>query len=196
MLEIRTHGRGGQGAVVASEILAAAFFKEGKHVQSFPTFGVERRGAPVAAFTRVDDRPIQLRCEVYEPDHVMVLGETLVESLDVTAGLKDGGWVIINTELPPSDFNFPDKFRVATVDASGIAVKHGLGSVTSPIVNTSILGAFCKVTGAVSLESIAASIKDYVPMKADANVKAACEAYDSVRMGKVGAPDEFHADQT
>ena len=184
MLEIRTHGRGGQGAVIASEILAAAFFKEGKHVQSFPTFGVERRGAPVAAFTRVDDRPIQLRCEVYEPDHVMVLGETLVESLDVTAGLKDGGWVIINTELPPSDFNFPDKFRVATVDASGIAVKHGLGSVTSPIVNTSILGAFCKVTGAVSLESIAASIKDYVPMKADDNVRAAREAYGSVRISK------------
>jgi 2-oxoacid:acceptor oxidoreductase gamma subunit (pyruvate/2-ketoisovalerate family) len=184
MLEIRTHGRGGQGAVVASEILAAAFFKEGKHVQSFPTFGVERRGAPVAAFTRVDDHPILLRCEVYEPDHVMVLGETLVESVDVTAGLKGGGWIIINTELSPSDFDFPDKYRVATVDASAIAVKHRLGSVTSPIVNTSILGAFCKVTGAVGIESVAESIKDYVPIKAEENVQAARDAYDAVTMGK------------
>lgn len=169
---------------MASEILAAAFFREGKHVQSFPTFGVERRGAPVAAFTRVDDHPILLRCEVYEPDHVMVLGETLVESVDVTAGLRDGGWIIINTELSPSDFKFPEKYRVATVDASGIAVKHRLGSVTSPIVNTSILGAFCKVTGTVGIDSVAESIKDYVPMKAEDNVEAAREAYDAVKMGE------------
>ena len=183
MLEIRTHGRGGQGAVVASEILAAAFFKEGKHVQSFPTFGVERRGAPVAAFTRVDDKAILLRCEVYEPDHVMVLGETLVESVDVIAGLRDGGWIIINTELPPSEFNFPEKYHVATVNASSIAVSHKLGSVTSPIVNTSILGAFCKVTGLVDLKSVAESIKDYVPMKAENNVAAAQEAFESVQLG-------------
>ncbi len=184
MLEIRTHGRGGQGAVIASEILAAAFFKEGKHVQSFPTFGVERRGAPVAAFTRVDDRPILLRCEVYEPDHVMVLGETLVESVDITAGLKEGGWIIINSELSPSEFKFPDKYRVATVDASGVAVKHGLGSVTAPIVNTSILGAFCKVTETVNIDSVAESIKDYVPVKAEDNVAAARDAFELVKIGK------------
>lgn len=184
MLEIRTHGRGGQGAVVASEILAAAFFKEGKHVQSFPTFGVERRGAPVAAFTRVDEQPIRLRCEVYEPDHVMVLGETLVESVDVTAGLKKGGWVIINTELPPSEFDFPKKYRVATVDASSIAVRHGLGTVTSPIVNTSILGAFCKVTGTVRIESVADSIREYLPVKWEENVKAAQEAYSKVNLSE------------
>jgi 2-oxoacid:acceptor oxidoreductase gamma subunit (pyruvate/2-ketoisovalerate family) len=184
MLEIRTHGRGGQGAVIASEILAAAFFKEGKHVQSFPTFGVERRGAPVAAFTRVDEAPIRLRCEVYEPDHVMVLGETLVESVDVTSGLKDGGWILINTELQPSEFDFPKKYRVATVDASGIAVKHGLGTVTSPIVNTSILGAFCRVTGAVDIKSIAESIREYIPAKWEDNVKAAQEALEKVTMGE------------
>jgi len=184
LLEIRTHGRGGQGAVIASEILAAAFFKEGKYVQSFPTFGVERRGAPVAAFTRVDEHPILLRCEVYEPDHVMVLGETLVESVDVTAGLKDGGFIIINTELPPHEFGFPDKYRVATVDASGIAVKHKLGSVTFPIVNTSILGAFCKVTGLVGIDSVAKSIVEYVPVKPDDNVNAAREAYEAVKVKK------------
>ncbi len=184
MLEIRTHGRGGQGAVVASEVLAAAFFKEGKYVQSFPTFGVERRGAPVAAFTRVDDKPILLRCEVYEPNHVMVLGETLVESVDVAAGLKEGGWIIINTELPPSEFSFPDKYNVATVDASAIAVKHRLGTVTSPIVNTAILGAFCKITGAVKIDSVAESIRDYIPTKPDENIKAAKEAFDSVVTGK------------
>lgn len=169
---------------MASEILAAAFFKEGKHVQSFPTFGVERRGAPVAAFTRVDVAPIRLRCEVYEPDHVMVLGETLVESVDVTAGLKDGGWIIINTELKPSDFSFPKKYRVATVDAGRIAVSHGLGSVTSPIVNTAILGAFCKVTGAVDIKSVAESIREYVPTKWEDNVKAAEEAFEKVTLGE------------
>jgi 2-oxoacid:acceptor oxidoreductase gamma subunit (pyruvate/2-ketoisovalerate family) len=184
MLEIRTHGRGGQGAVVASEVLAAAFFKEGKYVQSFPTFGVERRGAPVAAFTRVDDKAILLRCEVYEPDHVMVLGETLVESIDVTAGLKEGGWIIINSELSPSDFDFPDKFHVATVDASGIAVKHKLGTVTSPIVNTAILGAFCKVTELVGMKSVAESIKDYISIKPGDNVAAAKDAFESVQLGK------------
>ena len=137
----------------------------------------------MAAFTRVDEKAILLRCEVYEPDHVMVLGETLVESIDVTAGLRDGGWIIINTELPPSEFKFPNKFRVATVDASGIAINHKLGTKTSPIVNTSILGAFCKVTGLVDLKSVAESIKDYIPMKAENNIAAAQDAFESVQLG-------------
>jgi len=97
MIEIRIHGRGGQGAVIASEVLAMAAFREGKHVTSFPAFGVERRGAPVAAFTRIDDRPIRLKCEIYAPDHVVVLDPSLLQVVDVTAGLKPGGWILVNS---------------------------------------------------------------------------------------------------
>ncbi len=91
MIEIRTHGRGGQGAVIASEILAEAFFREGKYVQAFPAFGVERRGAPVVAFTRVADDEIRERCEIYEPDHLIVLDPVLIDTVNITAGLKKGG---------------------------------------------------------------------------------------------------------
>ncbi|MFH1757891.1 MAG: 2-oxoacid:acceptor oxidoreductase family protein, partial [Pseudomonadota bacterium] len=98
MIEIRIHGRGGQGAVIASEVLASAFFKEGKFVQAFPAFGVERRGAPVTAFTRVDDQPIRIRNFIYEPDHIIILDPTLIESTQVDSGLKENGWIIINTD--------------------------------------------------------------------------------------------------
>jgi len=91
MIEIRIHGRGGQGAVIASEVLASAFFKEGKFVQAFPAFGAERRGAPVAAFARVDDQPIRIRHFIYEPDHIIILDPTLIESTQVDSGLKEGG---------------------------------------------------------------------------------------------------------
>ena len=101
MIEIRIHGRGGQGAVIASEVLASAFFKEGKFVQAFPAFGAERRGAPVAAFARVDDQPIRIRHFIYEPDHIIILDPTLIESTQVDSGLKEGGWIIINTDRPP-----------------------------------------------------------------------------------------------
>ena len=104
MIEIRIHGRGGQGAVIASEVLASAFFKEGKFVQAFPAFGVERRGAPVMAFTRVDDQPIRIRHFIYEPDHIIILDPTLIESTQVDSGLKENGWIVINTDRPPRAF--------------------------------------------------------------------------------------------
>ncbi|MFQ6090097.1 MAG: 2-oxoacid:acceptor oxidoreductase family protein, partial [Candidatus Bipolaricaulia bacterium] len=110
MKEIRFHGRGGQGAVVASQILASALFKEGKYVQSFPAFGVERRGAPVAAFIRVDEEPILLRCEIYRPDHVVVLDPTLIAAVDVATGLKGGGWVLINSDREPAEFDLSQGF--------------------------------------------------------------------------------------
>src|SRR4030043_1740404 len=122
MIEIRIHGRGGQGAVIASEVLAAAFFKEGKYVQAFPAFGVERRGAPVAAFTRVDDQPIRIRHNIYEPDHIIVLDQTLMESTQADSGLKENGWIIINTDEPHKTLGHFSKYRVATEDANRIAV--------------------------------------------------------------------------
>lgn len=181
MVEIRIHGRGGQGAVIASKILAAAVFKEGKYVQSFPTFGVERRGAPVAAFTRIDNKPIQLRCEIYEPDHLVVLDPTLIEAIDITKGLKQGGWIVINSTKNPKDFTLTNSFRIATVDASGIAVRHRLGSKTTPIVNTAILGAFSKATGLVGIETVVEAIKEEVPINKEENAQAAKEAYKEVK---------------
>ena len=184
MIEIRIHGRGGQGAVIASKLLASAFFKEGKYVQSFPTFGVERRGAPVAAFVRVDDEPILVRSQIYEPDHIIVLDPTLIEAVDVTHGLKSGGWVLINTTQDPEKFSELGPFRIATVDASGIATRHRLGSKTHPIVNTAILGAFARITGFVKLESILEAIQEEIPIAPDRNVKAAREAYELVRVAE------------
>jgi 2-oxoacid:acceptor oxidoreductase gamma subunit (pyruvate/2-ketoisovalerate family) len=181
MIEVRVHGRGGQGAVVASKALAIAVAIEGKYVQSFPEFGVERRGAPVYAFTRIDDKEIFVRSKIYNPDHIVVLDPTLIDAIDVTSGLKKGGWILINTSKKASDF--PDlvkDYKVATVDAYSIANKYHLGSKASPIVNTAILGAFIKLTGVVGLDSLIKGIRDIVPIKPDENSEAAKEAYDSV----------------
>ena len=177
MIEIRMHGRGGQGAVIAAKILASALFKEGKYAQSFPSFGVERRGAPVMAFTRIDDKPIRLRCEIYEPDHLIVLDPTLIMHLNVTAGLKPGGMILINSELDPAAFNIPAQFRVATIDATGIAVRHGLGTKSIPVVNTAILGAFSRLTGLVGIDATAQAVVESVPAKHDANERATREAF-------------------
>jgi len=192
MRELRFHGRGGQGTVVASKILAAALFREGRQVQSFPAFGVERRGAPVTAFLRIDDHPILLRCEITEPDDLVILDPTLIGAVDVTGGLKDGGLVLINaTEGPQAYPALAARFRVATVDASGIAVAFGLGSKTQPIVNTAILGAFAAVSGMVRLESVCDAIHDEVPLKAEANVQAARAAAAAVHGG--AAREALHA---
>lgn len=181
MIEFRFHGRGGQGAVIASEILASALYNEGKHVQAFPTFGVERRGAPVAAFLRIDSKPIRLRCQVEKPDHIVILDPTLIPAVDVTSGLKPGGWVIVNCEHLPRLPELDSRCRIAIVDAASIAVEHGLGARTNPIVNTAILGAIAKFPGMVSLESVTAAIKERVPSKAEQNVLAAQEAYHAIK---------------
>ncbi|OGP89814.1 MAG: pyruvate ferredoxin oxidoreductase [Deltaproteobacteria bacterium RBG_16_48_10] len=181
MIEVRFHGRGGQGAQVASKILAVAFFHEGFYVQSFPAFGVERRGAPVMAFLRVDRQPIQLRVNIYEPDHIVVLDPTLIGAIDVTSGLKENGWILINSGHSPEAFQHLKDFRIATVDATGIAIRNGLGSRTSPIVNTAILGAFSKVTELLGIDSIALAIREEIPGKKGENVQAARKAYNEVK---------------
>jgi len=181
MIEVRFHGRGGQGAQVASKILAVAFFHEGFFVQSFPAFGVERRGAPVMAFLRVDRQPIQLRVNIYEPDHIVVLDPTLIGAIDVTSGLKPNGWILINSGHAPETFQHLKDFRIATVDATGVAIRNGLGSRTNPIVNTAILGAFSKVTELLAIDSIALAIREEIPGKKGENVQAAREAYNEVK---------------
>jgi 2-oxoisovalerate ferredoxin oxidoreductase gamma subunit len=184
MIEMRVHGRGGQGAVVASKALADAVFSEGKWVQAFPSFGVERRGAPVAAFVRIDDRPVRLRNEIYEPDHVIVLDPTLLSTGIPLAGLKEGGTVLINTPEPPESFANLGNYRIVTVDASRIAAEHRLGSKAAPIVNTAILGALIRVVPVCSLESLAKAVEANVPVKQAENAAAARVAYEAVRLSR------------
>jgi 2-oxoacid:acceptor oxidoreductase gamma subunit (pyruvate/2-ketoisovalerate family) len=178
MIEIRFHGRGGQGTVVASKILADAISKEGNYVQAYPEFGVERRGAPVFAFIRIDNKPINDKSRIYKPDHVVVVDPTLVEAIDVTEGLKEGGMIIINSDKNKEDLKFPDKYKVVTVNATGIAVKHKLGTLTAPIVNTSIVGAVVKLLKLTKLESVLEAVREGVPTKPEENAAAAKEAYE------------------
>lgn len=180
MVEIRFHGRGGQGAVIGSEVLARAFFNEGRYVQSFPAFGVERRGAPIMAFCRVDDSHINLRNQIYEPDHVVVLDSALIETAGVTQGLKKGGSILVNCGQDSNCFNglVGSDYQLYAVDASSIAREFRLGSPSNPIVNTSILGAFAKATGLVKIESVERAIEEYLHVKREDNKKAARTAYE------------------
>ncbi len=177
MVEIRFHGRGGQGTVVASKILADAIAAEGNWVQAYPEFGVERRGSPVVAFIRIDEQRIYDKSRIYHPDHVVVVDPTLVEAIDITEGLKEGGTIIINSDRRPDEFPFQGRFKVRTVNATEIAVKHRLGSMATPIVNTAITGAVVKVLGLTKLESLTQAIRQGIAIKPEDNVKAAQEAY-------------------
>lgn len=175
MKEIRIHGRGGQGSVTAAEILAIAAFYEGKYSQAFPSFGVERRGAPVTAFARIGDSFIRTRCQIYEPDYVIVQDSTLIGIVDVTRGLKDDGAIIVNTEKSPEELNLNTKARVYTIDATKIALEI----LKRPIVNTVMLGAFAGITKEFSLESLVKAVRKRLPPKiAEVNVKAVETAYE------------------
>ena len=177
MKEIRFHGRGGQGVVVASEILADAAMRDGKYVQSFPSFGPERRGAALMAFTRIDDKPIRVRCQIYEPDYVVVFDPKVCQSQDVTSGLKPDGVVIINTPLTADrvkEEKLITKGIIHAVDASSIALKV----FGSPILNTVMLGAFAAATNEVKLQCLSDAVRDRFPKAtADKNVRAMEEAY-------------------
>ena len=182
MIEIRIHGRGGQGAVIASRIIAEAAFYQGMHVQAFPAFGSERRGAPVAAFVRLDHEPILVRSEVYRPDGLIVLDQSLITLgvVDVTHGLKKNGWILINSSKKPDAFPDLQEFQVATVDASGIAAGQGLGTSTAPLVNTAIAGAFAALTGIAGLDNLERAIRNGVPIKIEENVAAALAGAQSL----------------
>jgi len=175
MIEIRFHGRGGQGAVTAAEILAKAAFQDGKYSQAFPFFGVERRGAPVLAFSRIDDKPIRQRYQVYEPNYVIVQDDGLLKVVDVFSGLKKRGKVILNTK---NSVEVKEEYDVYKIDATGIA----LDILGVPIVNTVMLGAFAAATGEVSLDSIIKIIKETFPGKiGEKNAEAAKIAYNQIK---------------
>lgn len=185
MIEIRIHGRGGQGAVVGGKILATALFSEGKFVQAFPTFGIERRGAPVMAFVRIDDHQINLRHQIYHPNHLIILDSTLMNNPTILDGFKPGGIILINTKYEPQAFLKNSRLeghKIATVDANAIAVRHKVGTHTNPIVNTSILGAFVKATEICSIDSICNAIMKDIPIKPEENAAAARDSFEEVKI--------------
>ncbi len=186
MLEVLFHGRGGQGAVTAANLLVAAALKDGhRGVQAFPLFGSERRGAPVKAFARISDTDVDLRSQIYNPDIVVVVDPGLLQLVDVTAGLKAESVLILNTTHPPGDFEFSKQFRVATVDAAAIAISHKLLVGGIPIINTPILGAIPRVTELVSIESVENAIKDQWKGEAgERNAHAAREAYEKTEVNR------------
>jgi len=182
MQEIRFHGRGGQGTVVAAILLSKAFFQDGYWVQSFPAFGVERRGAPVEAYLRIDTQKILARYAITQPDHVLVQDKRLMHTVNVTQGLKPGGWVLLNAPPGADDVQGLPDFRLATVDASQIASDNDLGTRTHPIVNTAMIGAFARVLGIPPIAAVTAAIQKNMHAKTDANASAAQQAYDSVNL--------------
>jgi pyruvate ferredoxin oxidoreductase gamma subunit/2-oxoisovalerate ferredoxin oxidoreductase gamma subunit len=195
MQEIRFHGRGGQGTVVASVILAKAFFRAGWYVQTFPLFGVERRGAPVEAYLRLDDKKILIRSNLYTPDHVVVQDAKLLSYVDVTRGLKPGGWILLNAPRFPEDRTAFSDFRLAAVDAAAIALDLGLGSRTQPIINTAMIGAFARVFGGPPLEAVIEAIDEEIPARREANKQAARRAHEEVRFLKAASTTATSADR-
>ena len=192
MIEIRFHGRGGQGAVVASELLAQAAFLDGLEPQSFPFFGVERRGAPVTAYARIDRVPIALRSRITAPDVVVVLDPGLLKAVPVTLGLKPDGLLLVNSPLPPEAAARTFAGSRASVDATAIALELGLGSASTPIVNTAVLGALARVTGVVTLGSLTRAIEQFVPTKPSENRQAAERGYAGV-LRSLSSPVEVPA---
>jgi pyruvate ferredoxin oxidoreductase gamma subunit len=176
MVEIRFHGRGGQGAVTSAELTALAAIGEGKYAQAFPSFGPERRGAPVMAFVRVSDAPIVTREKVYEPDIVIVLDPTLLKIVNVEAGLKPGGIVILNTSLGADQVRKETgiKAKLATVDASKIAIE----TMRVPITNTTMLGALVKAAGVVEMKDLIEPIKHRFGPIAEKNLTACTRAFE------------------
>jgi len=177
LVEIRWHGRGGQGSVTSAELVAQAAINEGKFAQAFPSFGPERRGAPVSAFVRIDSKEaIRVRAGITEPDVVVVLDPSLLRIANVTSGLKENGILIINTKKSFKDIKseFKVKQKIATVDATKIA-REILGM---PIVNTSMIGALIKVTAVVKLESLVEPLQHRFGRLAERNINAMKKAYE------------------
>jgi pyruvate ferredoxin oxidoreductase gamma subunit len=192
MLQIRFHGRGGQGVVTAAELLSIAAFAQGHHAQAFPSFGSERTGAPVVAFCRIDDREIRVREPILAPDVLIVQDPTLLHQVDVFQGLGADGYVLINSKRGFDELGVGEiaqrfrRERLLTVPATEIALKH-LGR---PLPNAVLLGGFAALTGIVTLDAVAHAIRDKFTGKvADGNVAAATEAYQAVSHALVEVTD-------
>jgi len=182
MIEIRLHGRGGQGAVTSAELLALAAIIDGKHAQAFPSFGPERRGAPVVAFCRISDEKIKVRAVIDQPDIVLVLDPSLLRLVDVCHGLKADGILVTNTRHSPTEIKkeLGIQHRLATVDATTIA-REELGL---PITNTTMLGALLKAGDLVDKESLKGCLKERFGRLAERNINALERAYSETKIGE------------
>jgi len=183
MFQVRIHGRGGQGVVTGAEILSVAAFAEGRHAQAFPSFGSERTGAPVVAFCRIADREIRLREPVLEPDCLIVQDPTLFKVVDVFAGLRGDGYLLVNTNRGFAELHLAEtvnrlpKGHAVIVPATELALKH----VGRPVPNAALLGAFAALTRLVHIDSVKRAIEQAFPGKVGAaNISAAVEAYTFV----------------
>jgi pyruvate ferredoxin oxidoreductase gamma subunit len=178
--EIRFHGLGGQGVVACGELIAIAALYEGKFCRAFPFYGSARRGAPVLAFAQIGDESEATRSMIYNPGHIFVMDPAIIETTDITDGLKKGGTILFNTKLSLEDaaslFEI-DLSKLSVLDATGIAERV----IGLPIPNTTMLGAFSKMTGLIKLNSIMKAIKKrFEGRTANININAAREGYDSV----------------
>jgi len=185
LIEVRWHGRGGQGAVTASKLLATSALAEGKYIQAFPEYGPERMGAPIQSFTRISKNPIKIHCHVTNPSIVVVLDPTLLRAVDVTEGLTEDGVLIINTEKSTAEIrkklNLKGR-KIYTVDASKIAQE----TIGRPLPNTPLIGALIKVTGLLTLNNVLADIEDKFMKKfsskiVEGNINAIKRAYQEVK---------------
>ncbi|MBI2041861.1 MAG: 2-oxoacid:acceptor oxidoreductase family protein [Candidatus Nealsonbacteria bacterium] len=178
MIEITIFGRGGRGARLASEILAGALTKKGRHIHCFPFFGSERIGQPVKSFVRLDSKPIRLKCQIKQADYLITFGEDILSAPDFEPknNLKPNGWLIINSPRKSEELSrLFSGYQVAAFNASVIAKKHNLNRL-----NAIILGAFAKMTNLFSFEDLVEVLKEKIPSYIKENIEAAKEAYGLV----------------
>jgi 2-oxoacid:acceptor oxidoreductase gamma subunit (pyruvate/2-ketoisovalerate family) len=178
MIEMRLHGRGGQGVVIGGKLLARALLEEGKYVVYFPEFGAERRGSPVKTFLRVSESPILLKQQIYEPDIVVVMDSTL-DIHQCIAGMKPDGLLIINSANSPESFQALGPFKIHTIDATRIARKHRIGTINAPIVNTTMIGIIASLLK-ISFEPVANAITKGIRAY-EKNIDSAREAYNYLK---------------
>jgi 2-oxoacid:acceptor oxidoreductase gamma subunit (pyruvate/2-ketoisovalerate family) len=178
MIEIKFKGRGGQGAVIASEILGRAFFLEDKYPQCFSVFGAERRGAPVIGFLRIDDEPILLKCQIKRPNHLILLDLSLTDSKEIGQEIVPGGKLLINTCNSIEYFKDLRGFTIGLVDAASIARNLGLGGN----FNMAMLGAYVRLTNLIRLETLIEAVTRMVPSKREENIRAVRDAYEQVKI--------------
>lgn len=185
--EVRWHGRGGQGAITAAKILAQAAYLEGyQGVTAAPSFGAERRGAPISASTRIAPQTIMVVSQIETPNVVVVLDHTLLKYDEVTSGLVKGGWLIVNSWRRPEELALPGDFSIATADATRVCSDLGLIVAGVTVVNTAILGAFVRATEAVSMTSMEKAIRErFSHSQAGINLAAIAQTYEITRLGRI-----------